>query len=67
MEQFLNDGRKVEIMLATRRDKRKASPEEASELMRRIRTSIREIGAKEIKEMEGGILKHTVMTVKKGE
>lgn len=65
MEQFLERGKKVEIMLAAKRRQRKATPEEGEEVLKRIRTKLSEIDAKEIKPMTGQVLRQAVLTIKK--
>jgi len=66
MEQFLDKGKKVELMVASRKRQRKATQEEAQELLDKIKRRIQEVGARETKPMEGGLLRQSIITVKKG-
>ncbi|RFU30095.1 hypothetical protein B7463_g6250, partial [Scytalidium lignicola] len=64
MKEFLSKGNKVELVLASKRKGRKASPEEADVVLGKIRTAISEVeGAKESKEMEGKILGHATLFI----
>lgn len=63
---FIEDGRKVEIVLASKKRQRQATPEEGEEVLRKVRAKLEEADAREIKAMQGGMVgKHTVLTVKK--
>ena len=64
MKEFLEKGKKVELLFANRRGQRKASPEEAQALLETVRAKIDEAGAGEIVPMEGGILKRALLIVK---
>ena len=64
MEEFLEKGKKVEIMLASRKRQKRASPDEAQLLLKNVRDRINDIGAREAKH-EGQLLKHTTLTVEK--
>ncbi|EXJ83993.1 hypothetical protein A1O3_04660 [Capronia epimyces CBS 606.96] len=64
MEDFLRKGKKVELLLASKRRQRKASTEEAEALLKTLREKIQEVGAAEISPMEGAILRQATMTVK---
>jgi translation initiation factor IF-3 len=56
MVEFLRKGWRVEVLLAPKKRGRRASPEEAEELLDKIREKAREVpGAKEIKALEGKI------------
>lgn len=56
MREFLEKGYRVDVVLIGKRKKRKASPEEAAETLRRIREGAEEVeGAKEWKGMEGKV------------
>lgn len=56
MREFLEKGYRVDVVLIGKRKKRKASPEEAAETLRRIREGAEEVeGAKEWKAMEGKV------------
>lgn len=58
MRKFLEKGLKVEIVLASKRKGRQASPEEAQALLKRIREVVGEVpGVRETKPMEGSVLK----------
>ena len=64
LEQFLDRGRKVEVMLAAKKRQRKASEEEASAVMQKLRDKVEECGAK-VDKMEGNVLGQTVLTIHK--
>lgn len=56
VEEFLRDGRRVEVVLASKKRGRKASVEECKEVLRRIREVVGGVeGAKEGKGMEGKV------------
>ncbi|KFY61969.1 hypothetical protein V497_02673 [Pseudogymnoascus sp. VKM F-4516 (FW-969)] len=56
MQEFLEKGYRVDVLLVGKRKKRKASPEEAAETLRRIREEAEGVeGAKEWKAMEGKV------------
>lgn len=56
MQEFLEKGYRVDVVLIGKRKKRKATPEEAAETLRRIREGAEEVeGAKEWKAMEGKV------------
>ncbi|OBT69420.1 hypothetical protein VE03_01225 [Pseudogymnoascus sp. 23342-1-I1] len=56
MREFLEKGYRVDVVLIGKRKKRKATPEEAAETLRRIRAAAEEVeGAKEWKAMEGKV------------
>ena len=65
MAEFLDKGKKVEVLLAPKRRQRRATPEEAAEVMKKLRDKIEEIGAKEVKDMEGKLLGQATLTVQK--
>ena len=67
LEQFLNKGRKVEIVLAPKRQGRRATTEEAQKLLDKIRDKIVEADSKEIAPLDGTILRTAIMKVKKRE
>ena len=64
MREFLQKGKKVEILLANRRHQRKASPEEAQALLKSVRETVEEAGAAETVPMEGAVLRQATLTVK---
>ncbi|KAL2413536.1 hypothetical protein ABEF95_001430 [Exophiala dermatitidis] len=64
MEDFLRKGKKVEILLASKRRQRKASQEEAETLLKTLKEKIQELGAVEVTPMEGGLLRQAKLTVK---
>lgn len=66
MEMFLEKGKKVEILLASKRKQRKATMVEGEQVLKTLRSKIQDIGANEIKAMEGQLLKQATITVKKG-
>lgn len=56
VEEFLKDGRKVEVILASKKRGRKASVEECKDVLARIRGVVGAVdGAKEAKGMEGKV------------
>lgn len=65
MENFLAQGKKVEIMLAAKRRQRKATPEEANTVLVTVRDRIEAAGARETKPFEGRLLGQALMTVEK--
>lgn len=65
LEAFLAKGKKVEILLASKKKQRKASMEEGSAVIKKVRQKIRDIGAKEVKALEGQVLRQASMTVHK--
>jgi translation initiation factor IF-3 len=65
MEGFLQQGKKVEVMLAAKRHQRKATPQEADELLKAIRERIESTGARESKPFEGRLLGQALMTIEK--
>jgi translation initiation factor IF-3 len=67
MQEFLDKGKKVELLLANKRHQRKATPEEAEALLQTVRNKIEEFGAAEIAPMDGEILRQALLTVKKKE
>lgn len=57
MQEFLEQGRRVEVILAAKRKGRKATEEEAQSLLQRLRDRAKELdGAKEWKDMQGKVL-----------
>ncbi|KAJ9604194.1 hypothetical protein H2200_011028 [Cladophialophora chaetospira] len=64
MHEFLQKGKKVELLLANKRHQRKASEEEAQALLKTVREKIDEAGASETAPMEGAVLKQAILTVK---
>jgi translation initiation factor IF-3 len=66
LKSFIEDGKKVEVVLASRKRQRLATPEEGKEVLRKVRQKLAEADAREIKAMEGGeVGKHTMLTVRK--
>ncbi|KEF53588.1 uncharacterized protein A1O9_10563 [Exophiala aquamarina CBS 119918] len=65
MESFLQQGKKVEIMLAAKRHQRKATVDEANAVMKAVRDRIEAAGAKESKPMEGRLLGQVLMAIEK--
>jgi translation initiation factor IF-3 len=57
MTEFLKKGKKVEFLLAAKRRQRKATPEEAQALIKAIKDKMVEVGAKEVKPLDGQLLK----------
>lgn len=65
MADFLNKGKKVELLLAAKKKSRRATPAEAEAVISRLREKIEEVGAKEVKDREGKLLGMVVLTVQK--
>jgi translation initiation factor IF-3 len=66
IKKFLDKGLKVEIALASKRRGKQATEEEAHALLRRIREVVKEVnGAKEIKPMEGRLLRTATLYIGK--
>lgn len=65
LETFLDKGKKVEILLASKKKQRKASVEEGTAVLKKLRQKVRDIGAKEVKALDGQVLKQASMTVQK--
>lgn len=65
MESFLQQGKKVEVLLAAKRYQRKATLEEANTVLKSIRDRIEATGAKESKPLEGRLLGQVVMMIEK--
>lgn len=64
LREFLGKGRKVEVMLASKKRQRKATPEEAENVVKTIRKVISEMdGAREVKPMEGEIGVQAMLTL----
>jgi len=55
IEQFLKEGRRVEVMVAPKRGGRKATKDEVNELLANIKRTVAEVegGGEEFKKMEG--------------
>jgi translation initiation factor IF-3 len=67
MKKFLEKGLRVEIALASKRKGKQATPEEAQALLKRIREVVKEQGAKEMKPMEGQMLRTATLYLGKVE
>ncbi|KAI9750700.1 MAG: hypothetical protein M4579_006348 [Chaenotheca gracillima] len=65
LQQFLEKGMKVEILLANRRRKRKATVEEAQNTLKMIRERVEECSAKESKPPDGKILGEYLLVIEK--
>ena len=66
LKSFIEEGKKVEVVLASRKRQRVATLAEGNEVLRKVRDKLGEVNAKEIKAMEGGeVGKHTMLTVRK--
>jgi len=65
LENFLEKGKTVEIILAAKRKQRKATPEEGEEVLKKIRERLVKVDAREVKQMDGQVLKQAILTVKK--
>jgi translation initiation factor IF-3 len=66
LENFLEKGKTVEIILAAKRKQRKAEPEEGEAVLKTIRARLAKIDAREVKPMDGYVLKQAILTIKKG-
>lgn len=62
---FLDKGRRVEVVLTRKRGKRAATVEEIKHVMQSVLNTTRELGATQVKAMEGEPGKHVIITVKK--
>jgi translation initiation factor IF-3 len=65
LENFLEKGKTVEIILAAKRKQRKATPEEGEEVLKKIRERLIKVDAREVKRMDGQVLKQATLTVRK--
>jgi translation initiation factor IF-3 len=65
LENFLDKGKTVEIILAAKRKQRKAEPEEGEAVLKKIRARLVSIEAREVKPMDGQVLKQAILTVRK--
>ena len=66
LKRFIQDGKKVEVVLANKRRQRRATPEEGRELLSKIRMKLAEADAEEIKEIQGGdVGQITILTIRK--
>ena len=64
MEGFLNEGKKVEILLAPKRHARRATVEEAEKVMQLIGEKLEEVDARAVSK-DGQLLKQVTMTIRK--
>ncbi|KAJ5771203.1 uncharacterized protein N7511_003254 [Penicillium nucicola] len=62
---FLDKGRKVEVILTSKRHKRRATVDEIKQVMQKVLDTVREAGANQIKPMEGEPGKVVTFTVQK--
>lgn len=65
LESFVEKGKTVEIILAAKRKQRKAEVEEGEAVLKKIRERLMSIDAREIKPMDGQVLKQAILTVRK--
>jgi translation initiation factor IF-3 len=65
LENFLEKGKTVEIILAAKRKQRKAELEEGEAVLKKIRERLVNIDAREIKPLDGQVLKQAILTVRK--
>ena len=64
MREFVEKGKKVELLLASKKRQRRASPEEANGTVETIRKAVADIpGCKEMKPLEGKIGGQAIMFV----
>lgn len=62
---FLDKGRKVEVILTRKKHKRSATVEEIKHVMQTVLDTVREAGGTQTKAMEGEPGKHVILTVTK--
>lgn len=63
---FIEDGKKVEVVLANKKRQRQATPEEGREVLKKVKAKLAEADGREINQMQGGVVgRHTVLTVRK--
>lgn len=62
---FLDKGRRVEVVLTRKKGKRAATVEEIKHVMQSVLNTTKELGATQVKAMEGEPGKHVILTVKK--
>jgi translation initiation factor IF-3 len=62
---FLDKGRRVEVLLTSKRHKRRATVDEIKHVMQRVLDTVREAGAHQTKAMEGEPGKQVTFTVQK--
>ncbi|KKY19370.1 putative translation initiation factor if3 [Phaeomoniella chlamydospora] len=65
LEGFVSQGKRVVIVLAGRRRGRKATAEEAEDVLLQIRQKVREIGAVEGRPMQGNMLGSATISIEK--
>ena len=65
MDAFLLKGKKVELLLAAKRHQRKATMEEAAELLKNIKDKVNEVPGTHIAKMDGSILKQMTILVQR--
>lgn len=65
MAEFLDKGKKVEVLLAARKRQRRATAEEGQTVLDKVRSKIEEVGGKEFKDMEGRLLGQVILSVQK--
>lgn len=65
LSNFLNKGRRVEVILTRKKGKRAATVEEIKHVMQSVLDTTRELGGTQVKAMEGEPGKHVIMTLKK--
>ncbi|KAL6248590.1 hypothetical protein RBB50_004845 [Rhinocladiella similis] len=64
LEDFLQKGKKVELILAARKYQRKATQQEAEALLRTVQEKLQELGAAEVVPMQGSFPRQTTITAK---
>jgi translation initiation factor IF-3 len=63
---FIEDGKKVEVVLANKKRQRQATLEEGREVLKKVKAKLAEADGREINQMQGGVVgRHTVLTVRK--
>ena len=65
LEQFVEKGKRVEILLASKRKQRRAELVEAETLLQKLRDKVADIDAKEVAPMEGKVLGQAMVVVQK--
>lgn len=65
LEQFVQKGKRVEVLLANKKRARRATLKEGERVVSSIRNKLVDIDAKEIRPMEGKVLAQAIMLIKK--
>lgn len=65
LESFLEKGKTVEVILAPKKKQRRATREEGEAVLDQIREKLVQVGGKEVRPMEGEVLKQAILTISK--